>query len=291
MEGASTKGILSHLSLLEVQVRSRTTQRQQPSRVKELQEKTAALRRQKEQLEAEIQTHKDLLTLRASLDKRHDDDEEDEEEMEEDSENSDVLRLMARHTQKDLLNAHTIGGYDFTKTRRGKGLCVSIATAFEGVYLETFSLEFDVKPALRLVRHDVPPFIPLTLLIEQSRIQTDIRTLLDPLSRQLNAFTARKRQLQLLKRLHETVKVMESNVLCSLIVLCSLMVLMFELPVEKKVVLCSLHYCDTSRSLPTRVSFQCDDKALPDFPEWKKTLLETPLHKALSTMRNMGNIL
>ncbi|KAJ4939442.1 hypothetical protein JOQ06_028891 [Pogonophryne albipinna] len=184
--------------------------------------------------------------------------------MEEDSENSDVLRLMARHIQlKDLLNAHqTIGGFDFTKTRQGKGLCVSIATAFEGVYLETFNLEFDVKPALRLVRHDVPPFIPLTLLIEQSRIQTDIWTLLDPLSRQLNAFTARKRQLQLLK-----------------------------LPVEKNVVLCSLDYCDTSRSLPTRVSFQCDDKDLPDSPEWKKTLLETPLHKALCTMRNMGNIL
>lgn len=280
MEGASTKGILSHLSLLEVQVRRRTTQRQQPSRVKELQEKTAALRRQKEQLEAEIQTHRDL---RAALDKRHNDD----EEMEEDSENSDVLRLMARHIQlKDLLNAHqTIGGFDFTKTRQGKGLCVSIATAFEGVYLETFNLEFDVKPALRLVRHDVPPFIPLTLLIEQSRIQTDIWTLLDPLSRQLNAFTARKRQLQLLKRLHETVEVMESNVLCSLIIL------MFKLPVEKNVVLCSLDYCDTSRSLPTRVSFQCDDKDLPDSPEWKKTLLETPLHKALCTMRNMGNIL
>ncbi|KAI9523849.1 hypothetical protein NQZ68_024371 [Dissostichus eleginoides] len=195
--------------------------------------------------------------------------------------------LRTRHAQlKDLLNAHhTIGGYDFTKTRQGKGLCVSIATAFEGVYLETFSLEFDVKPALRLVRHDVRPFIPLTLLIEQSRIQTDIWTLLDPLSRQLKAFTARKRQLQLLKRLHGTVEVMESNVLCSLIIL------MFKLPVEKKVVLCSLHYCDASRSLPTRVSFQCDDKALPDSPEWKKTLLETPLHKALSTMRNTGNIL
>ncbi|KAK1899550.1 Centromere protein O [Dissostichus eleginoides] len=152
-------------------------------------------------------------TLRASLDKRHDDDEEEEEEMEEDSENSDVLRLMARHAQlKDLLNGHhTIGGYDFTKTRQGKGLCVSIATAFEGVYLETFSLEFDVKPALRLVRHDVPPFIPLTLLIEQSRIQTDIWTLLDPLSRQLKAFTARKRQLQLLKVSH--LKVLKRRVL------------------------------------------------------------------------------
>ncbi|KAK5917461.1 hypothetical protein CgunFtcFv8_012349 [Champsocephalus gunnari] len=280
MEGASAKGILSHLSLLEVQVRSRTTQRQQPSRVKELQEKTAALRKQKEQLEAEIQTHR---TLRAALDKRHNDDEEEEE----DSENSDVLRLMARHTQlKDLLNAHrTIGGYDFTKTRQGKGLCVSIATAFEGVYLETFNLEFDVKPALTLVRHDVPPFIPLTLLIEQSRSQTDIWALLDPLSRQLSAFTARTRQLQLLQRLHETVEVMESNVLCSLIIL------MFKLPAEKNVVLCSLDYCDTSRSLPTRVSFQCDDKDLPDSPEWKKTLLETPLHTALSTMRSMGNIL
>ncbi|KAF3845541.1 hypothetical protein F7725_008704 [Dissostichus mawsoni] len=67
---------------------------------------------------------------------------------------------------------------------------------------------------------------------------------------------------------------MESNVLCSLIIL------MFKLPVEKKFVLCSLHYCDASRN-----------NALPDSPEWKKTLLETPLHKALSTMRNTGNIL
>ncbi|KAK1906902.1 Centromere protein O [Dissostichus eleginoides] len=78
---------------------------------------------------------------------------------------------------------------------------------------------------MRLVRHNVPPFIPLTLLIEQSRIQTDIWTLLDPLSCQLKAFTARKRQLQLLKiRLFLILR-------------------------------------------------------------WKKTPLETPLHKALSTRR------
>ncbi|KAK5858014.1 hypothetical protein PBY51_011215 [Eleginops maclovinus] len=287
MEGASTKDVLSHLSLLEVQMRSQKIQSQQPSRLKELQEKAAALRRQREQLKVEIQMHRDLQKLIASLDKQRG---EDEEEMEEDSENSDLLRLMARHTElKDLLLAHhTIGGYDIMKTLRGKGVCVTVATAYEGVYLERFSLEFDVKPAVRLVRHDVPPFIPLTLLIEQSCIQTDLRTLLDPLSRHLNAYTGRKQQLQLVKQLHDSVEVMESNVLCSLLVL------LFKLPAENTAFLCSLDYSDACRSLPTRVSFQCHDKELPDSAEWMKIrslLLETPVHKALTAMRKMGNIL
>ncbi|XP_031703276.1 centromere protein O [Anarrhichthys ocellatus] len=291
MEGASTKGVLSHLSLLEVQARSRKTQPQQPSRVKELKAKVEALLTQRDQLRAEIETHKNLKKLRASMDKRctQEEEEEEEEGMDEDSENSKLLRLMARHTQlKDLLHAHhVIGGYNVIKTRQGKGMCVSLATAYEGVYLETYNLEIDVKPTVRISRHDVPPFIPLNNLAEQSSLQTDIRTLLDPLSQHLNAFAGRKQQLKLVKELHKSVVVMESNVLCSLLVL------MFTVPKEKTLVLCSLDYTDRTRCLPTRVHFKCDDKELPDSPEWKKhrsLLMETPVHKALITMRKMGNI-
>ncbi|XP_074465774.1 centromere protein O [Sebastes fasciatus] len=291
MEAAAAKGVLSHLSLLEVQARSRKAQPQQPSRVKELKAKAEALMTQRDQLKAEIETHKSLQKLRASMDKQctHEEEKEEEEEMDEDSENSQLLRLMARHTQlKDLLHAHhIIGGYDIIKTRQGKGVCVSVATAYDGVYLETYNLEMDLKPTLRISRHNVPPFIPLNSLAEQSNMQTNIRTLLDPLSQHLNAFAGRKQQLKLVKELHKSVEVMESNVLCSLLVL------MFTLPGEKTAVLCSLDYSDHTRCLPTRVHIECDDKELPESPEWKKNrslLMETPVHKALITMREMGNI-
>ncbi|XP_076605216.1 centromere protein O [Chaetodon auriga] len=285
MEAASATGVLSHLSLLEVQARSHKTQPQQQSRVKELKAKVEALRIQREQLKAEIETHKNLQKLRASMDKQctH---EEEEEEMDEDSQ---LLRLMARHTQlKDLLHAHhVIGGYNVMKTRQGKGICVSLATAYEGVFLETYNLEIDLKPTMRISRHNIPPYIPLNSLAEQSNLQTDLRTFLDTLSQHLNAFAGRKQQLKLVKELHKSVDVMESNVLCSILVL------MFTVPRDKTAVLCTLDYTDHTRCLPTRVHFESEEKALPDSPEWKnpcRLLMETPVHKALIAMRKMGNI-
>ncbi|KAL6105274.1 cenpo [Pungitius sinensis] len=287
MEVATTKGVLSHLSRLEVQKRSLKSQPQQPSRVKELKAQVEALLTQRNQLRAEIETHKNVKKLRVSMDKQCTNEEEEEEEngMDEDSENSNLLRLMARHTQlKDLLHSHhVIGGYNVVKIRQGKGVCVSVATFYEGVYLDTYNLEIDVKPTVRISRHNVPPFIPLNNLAEQSNMQTDLRTLLDPLSQHLNALAGRQQQLKFVKELHKSVEVMESNVLCSLLVL------KFTVPREKTAVLCSLDYTDCTRSLPTRVHFESEDEA----PVWKKHcrfLMETPVHKALTTMRKMGYI-
>lgn len=163
------------------------------------------------------------------MDKRRED-EEGEEGMDEDSEDSELLRLMARHTQlNDLLYAHHIigthvqlfyspfyvseceaviylrsftsspGGYDAIKTRQGQGLCLSLPTAYDGVFLETYNLEIDVKPTPRIARHNIPPFIPLSDLVEQSDMKTDIRAFLDTLSQHLNALSGRKQQLKLLK--------------------------------------------------------------------------------------------
>ncbi|XP_035530165.1 centromere protein O isoform X2 [Morone saxatilis] len=291
MEGTSATGVLSHLSRLEVQARSKKSQPQQRSRVEALKAKVEALRLQRDQLKAEIETHKNLQKLRASMDKQstREGEEEEEEEMDEDSENSQLLRLMARHTQlKDLLHAHhIIGGYDVVKTRQGKGVCVSLATAYDGVFLDTYNLEIDMKPTLRISRHNVPPFIPLSSLVEQSNMQTDIRSFLATLSQHLNAFAGRKQQLKLVKELHKSVEVMESNVLCSILVM------VFTVPGEKTAVLCTLDYTDHTRCLPTRVHFESEEKELPDSPEWKKNcslLMETPVHKALIIMRKMGNI-
>ncbi|XP_071353591.1 centromere protein O isoform X2 [Trachinotus anak] len=287
MEGASTKGVLSQLSLLEVQARSRKAHPQQRGRVKQLRAEAEALMVQREQLKAEIQTLQRLQKLRTSMDKQctH----EEEEEMDEDSEDSQLLQLMARHTQlSDLLHAHhLIGGYNVIKTRQGKGVCVSLATAYEGAYLDTYNLELDLKPKLKISRHNIPPFIPLNSLAEQSSIQTNIRSFLDTLSCHLNALAGRQQQLKLVKEQHKSIEVMESNVLCSILVL------MLTVPRGKPAVLCTLDYTDHTRCLPTRVHFECEDKELPDSPEWKKNcslLMETPAHNALITMKKMGYI-
>uniref|UniRef100_A0A3Q4GYJ3 Centromere protein O n=1 Tax=Neolamprologus brichardi TaxID=32507 RepID=A0A3Q4GYJ3_NEOBR len=283
---ALSSGVLSHLSLLEVKARSRKTQLQQQSRVMELKAKVEALKTQREQLKAQIQTHQvwGLMVVEANFCA-----DEEEENMDEESENSNLLQLMARHTQlKDLLHAHhLIGGYDIIKTRKGKGACVSIATAYENVFLDTFNLEIDLKPTVKISRHNIPPFIPLNNLAEQNNMQTDLRVFLDTLSQHLNAFVGRKQQLKLVKEKHKSIEVMESNVLCSLLVL------LLTVPREKTAVLCTLDYTDHTRCLPTRVHLESEDKQLPDSPQWKKNctlLMETPVHKALITMKKMGSI-
>ncbi|XP_074548393.1 centromere protein O [Halichoeres trimaculatus] len=289
MEVSSTKGVLSHLSLLEVKARSRKTRHQQPSQIKELKAKVEALRIQRNQLRAQIETHKNLQKLRISMDTqcRNGEEEEkvEEEEMDQDSENSQLLRLMARHTQlKDLLAAHhIIGGYNITKASHGKGVCVSLTTAYEGIYLETYNMELNLRPKIRITRHNIPPFIPLNSLVEQGNMQMDVGDFLDSLSKHLNGFAGRKQQLKLVKELHKSVEVLESNVLCSILVL------LLIVPKKKTAVLCTLTYTDHTRCLPTQVKFLCEaDTELPDSPAWKKNcslLMETPVHQALTAMR------
>ncbi|XP_061599595.1 centromere protein O [Cololabis saira] len=277
MDAAAGSGVLAHLSRLESRVSSSSAE---PSPAEKLRDKVQELTARRDQLRAEIQTHQKLLKLRLSA---------GAEEEEEEDEDSQLLRLMVRHTElKDLLQAHHLtGGYDALKTRNGRGLCVSVATAYEGVSLDTYNLEVELKPRVRIVRHNVPPFVPLSRLAEQSDLQADLGAFLSALSRHLNAFAGRRQQLKLVKELHTSAEVMESNALCSLLVL------MLSVPRSETVVLCTLEYSDHCSCLPTRVHFDCEEKQLPDSAEWKKNgslLMDTPVHKALDTMKKMGSI-
>ncbi|XP_013881762.1 centromere protein O [Austrofundulus limnaeus] len=288
MNGASTTGVLSLLSLLEVKTRSRGGQPQQLSRVEELKAKVKELRAQRDQLKTEIQIHESLQKLRSSEDKVGTD--EEEEGVDKDAESSELWRLMVKHSElTDHLHAHhVIGGYDIINTRRGRGVCVSLATAYEGVYLDTYNLEIDLKPRVRVSRHSVPPFIPLNALIEHSDLQVDLRGFLDSLSRHLNAFVGRRQQRRLVKEQQKSVEVMDSNVLCSVLVL------MFSLPTKGSAMLCTLEYADHTRCLPTQVHFHCEDSQLPEAPQWREShslLMKTPVHKALTAMKKMGFIL
>ncbi|XP_043119464.1 centromere protein O isoform X4 [Puntigrus tetrazona] len=189
---------------------------------------------------------------------------------------------------KDLQRAHhLIGGYDLVECKDGKSACVSFHTAFEGVRLETYSVELDLTRAVQISRHNVPPSFPLESLAKRT-LQKDLKAFLQTLSQNLNALAARRRQVCLLKELVGSVEVMESNQLCSVLVL--MCTAQSEAP---KAVLCTLEYGDLAQCLPTRVSIECEDKVLSGSPQWKKNqslLLESPAHTALLTMRRMGSI-
>ncbi|XP_029983119.1 centromere protein O [Sphaeramia orbicularis] len=290
MEKVTATGVLNHLSLMEAQTRSSKDhrQQQQQSRVEELKAKVEELKRHRDQLKKEVEVYESVRTLRASMDSKsvH----EEDERMDGDSENAEILWLMAKHCQvTDLLHAHRlIGGFEIIQTKQGKGLCVSVATSYEGVYLDRYSLEFDTKPTFRITRHNIPPFIPLNKLTEQSNMtETELKAFLHILSQHLNAYAGRKQQLQLVKEHHQSVEVMESNALCSLLVL------LFTVPKKRTPVLCTMEYLDHIRCLPTRVYCQSEDTELPECPQWKSNcllLMENPVHKALSTMKTMGHI-
>lgn len=93
----------------------------------------------------------------------------------------------------------SLGGYNIIKTNNDKAVCVSLATAYEGFYLDTYNLEIDLRSVLRISHHNIPPFIPLNSLAEQSNIQTDVKAFLELLSLHLNAYAGRKQQLKLVK--------------------------------------------------------------------------------------------
>ncbi|XP_041710541.1 centromere protein O [Coregonus clupeaformis] len=285
------KDVLGHLNMLEMEANNLAL-KQQSSREDELNATLQALLNKRDQLKVEIKANTSLQKMRSLLDQTGVPRERDEDvdDLEDGSENSELLLLMATHTQlKDLLHAHhLIGGYDVLQTRKGKGVCVSLATAYEGVYLETYNLEMDLGSNLRICRHNIPPFIPLEMLVAQGNMQTDIRAFLDTLSQYLNAYAGRKQQLLLTKEIHSSVQVAESNALCTILVL------MFTIAGEKAgAALCTLQYADHTQCLPTRVNIESEDAALAGSPQWKKNhalLLETPLHTALVTMKKTGSI-
>lgn len=97
------------------------------------------------------------------------------------------------------LSLLTQGGYNIRKTLHGKGVCVSLATGYKGTLFESYNLELNLKPTLRISRHDIPPFIPLNSLARSNNMQTDLKAFLDHLSQHLNAYVGRRQQLKLVK--------------------------------------------------------------------------------------------
>ncbi|KAL0969805.1 hypothetical protein UPYG_G00232530 [Umbra pygmaea] len=281
------KDVLGHLAMLEMKV-NHFAVKQQVSCEKEHKATIQALLTKRDQLKSEIKTTTSLQKIRTLLDKTGVPCQRDVDDLDDGSENSQLLLLMARHTQlKDLLYAHhLIGGYDVLLTE-GKGVCVSMATAYESLYLETYNLEVKLGPKIRISRHNIPPFIPLEMLVKQENLQTDFSAFLDTLSQYLNAYVGRRQQLNFIKENHKSVQLMETNAFCTILVL------MLTVPGKDIAVLCTLEYNNHKRCLPTRVKIESKDTVLPSSPQWRKNqalFLETPVHRALVTLKKTGSI-
>lgn len=197
---------------------------------------------------------------------------------------------MARHTElKDMLKAHhLIGGYDVVEVDGGRRVCLSLSTAYEDTCLDTYHLELDLTRGVRIHRHDIPPCIPLTSLAQEN-LQTDLPAFLNTLRQHVSALASRLHQVKLIKERLKTVRVMETNSLCSVLVLmCKIT------GDEDTAILFSLLYRDPIRALPTQVTLESNDKSLPDEPQWKETkslFLELPPHQALLVLKNKGKIM
>ncbi|XP_064191283.1 centromere protein O isoform X1 [Anguilla rostrata] len=316
------EGVLKHLNVLEVEALALSGRQQlclqQQSRVDDLRIMVEKLRAHRDMLKARAKTNmvrgawgavsgynmrpsvmfavrttfNSLQHLKAVADQRNVDCNEDDISAGGSSRTaqSQLSFLVARRTQvKDLLQAHHfIGGYDVTETGRGKGVYISIATAFEGLYLETYNLELDLGHVVQICRHNIPPFIPLEKLA-QVHLQTDLMDFLSALSDHLNAFAGRRQQVCLIQEvLLGSVEVMESNVLFNTIVL-----MCKDAGENGRAILCTLEYSDLSRYLPTKVTIESEDKDLPSTPWWKESqslLLCTPAHKAFQALKMKGLI-
>ncbi|XP_066524788.1 centromere protein O [Hoplias malabaricus] len=189
---------------------------------------------------------------------------------------------------KDLQTAyHLIGGYDLVESTQGKGVCVSFHTAYEGVYLETYNVEMDLTRTVQISRHNIPPCIPLERLAKEN-LQTDFKAFLETLSLHLSALAGRKQQILLIKELIGTVEVIERNQLCNFLTLkCK------SQDERNTAVLCTLEYGDLTQCLPSHVTIESKEETLPGSPQWKKNqvlLMESPVHRALLTMRKTGSI-
>lgn len=84
------------------------------------------------------------------------------------------------------------------ESKDGKSVCVTFHTAYEGVYLETYNMELDLTRTVQISRHNIPPCIPLEKIAKEN-LQSDFKAFLQNLSLYLNALTARRQQIYLIK--------------------------------------------------------------------------------------------
>ncbi|RXM98590.1 Centromere protein O [Acipenser ruthenus] len=254
--------------MLEARSRSLALQQQegllQQERLAELRETVEVLQVSRDQLRAKIATGR----VARQLEEESDTDDEDEESLSPDEETLMAIMNARVINLQNMLQVHRLAGFDIKVARPGRAVCFTVYTAFEGIYLDTYCLDVDIKQ-IQISRHNIPPHIPVAELAEQY-LRQDIPTFLSMLSRHLNAYVGRKYQIDQIKE-HFGGSVLIENTLCGML---SLEYSTCCKGVEHKFIV-ALEYRDVTRCMPTKVTVTFTDRYFqlhPATPEARPAL-------------------
>ncbi|XP_078392845.1 centromere protein O [Cetorhinus maximus] len=104
-------------------------------------------------------------------------------------------------TLQDILEAYHLTGISAKAREPNSTFTFCISTAYEGTYLDSYYLDIQIQLPRKIVRHNIPAFIPLEQTAH-TYLQQDLRQFMDVLRNALNAYTSRRYQVEQLQERH-----------------------------------------------------------------------------------------
>ncbi|KAL9980235.1 hypothetical protein ACROYT_G008793 [Oculina patagonica] len=112
-----------------------------------------------------------------------------------------AARLLHKRKLADLCDAYRLTGVSVV-SQEAKRTCFRLETFFNSSYHEPYYVEVELKDNnLKIHKHTVPYFIPIDT-ISQQYLNSDIKKFFMVISEHLNAFVARREQVQLCQEQH-----------------------------------------------------------------------------------------
>ncbi|XP_069786682.1 centromere protein O [Narcine bancroftii] len=185
----------------------------------------------------------------------------------------------------DILQAYHLTGISVQRRDPCSTFTFCISTAYDSIYLDSYYLDIKVQQPRKVIRHNIPAFIP----VEQTactHLQQDLAQFLNVLHKALNAYVSRRYQLEQLQKCHgRYLSQIQRNAACNLLKF----QYSFWCEDMEQSVLVKLIYKDTESCLPTDVSFTCSGET-PESVQQKleshrQLFLHQHLHRALDSIQ------
>ncbi|XP_060638021.2 centromere protein O [Anolis sagrei] len=270
------KGVLSHLEKLEAAAHEVALKRgelkTQEENMTRMKRRIKELRRQRDALKTKLgMCHSQLVGG------------QDTTSCDTTEAGQEALLEWKTETLKGLLGVFHLTGLSGRLTHRGA--CLHLSTAFENTYLDSYRLDLLIKQPVQILRHSVPPFIPLEQ-IAHKYLQTDIRRFLSVLSDHLNAMAGRKFQVDQLQE--NFADFLDGGLQRNS--LCNLLEFRYRLARDSETFpfVARLTYANRVSTLPTEATVSCKEDAPASLAEMaaahKALFLEKPLHRVFSAI-------
>ncbi|XP_067844567.1 centromere protein O isoform X2 [Heptranchias perlo] len=198
---------------------------------------------------------------------------------------STVLKRKFESLQ-NILEAYHFTGISSEVKKPGSVFCFCISTAYEGTYLDSYYLDIQVQHPRKIIRHNIPVFIPLDQMA-QTYLEKDLQRFMGVLNNDLNAYVSRRYQAEQLQECHAAylTSQVQKNAAYNL--------LKFNYPIRcgdtEQDVQVKLVYDDLTRCLPSSVTLTCtgaDAESVEEKLEGHRQLFEQKeLHRAIDSLK------